>query len=159
MARYDTYTLDAPTHIPAAKKYSVWSALVILCVAFGLPLTIGTMEIRIARNAHAESEAIGQLEAIAKAETAFRDVNHRVSANLAELNGLTKPDPSYRYEYRQQAPDGFSVTAEPVEPGKHGKRFFYTDQSGVIRFEVLHPANAASPVVPASGDGKSAGES
>ncbi len=41
--------------------------------------------------------------------------------------------------------DGFTATAEPVTPGTTGTRYFFVDETGVIRAEANGPANAASP--------------
>jgi hypothetical protein len=133
--------------MPSDRK-SFWPALIIVAVAFGLPLTISLVELHIARNAHAETDAIRYLESVASAESEYRKPNKGYTASLAELPNLPKPEPYYRYQYRKTATDGYEVTAEPVEPGKHGRRYFYMDQSGVITYEVLHPATARSPETP-----------
>jgi type IV pilus assembly protein PilA len=39
----------------------------------------------------------------------------------------------------------YSNTAAPVTPGTTGQRYFYTDQTGVIRFNASAAATAASP--------------
>jgi hypothetical protein len=41
---------------------------------------------------------------------------------------------------------GYAITADPVE-NKSGLRFFFTDQSGVIRFSTTRRATAASPPI------------
>ncbi len=38
----------------------------------------------------------------------------------------------------------YSITAQPISPGTTGQRYFYTDQSGVIRGSQGTPANASS---------------
>ncbi len=38
----------------------------------------------------------------------------------------------------------YSITAQPVTPGTTGQRYFYTDQSGVIRANPSGTANASS---------------
>jgi hypothetical protein len=134
--------------MPSEKKYSIWPALFIICVAFGLPITIGTIEVRVARNAHAETVAIQQLQAIAKAENDYRHAHNRFSTNLAELSGLPQAENSYQYDYRQLSPDAYTAVAGPTQPGKHGKRYFYMDQTGAVHYELLRPAGPASPEVP-----------
>jgi type II secretory pathway pseudopilin PulG len=44
--------------------------------------------------------------------------------------------------------EGFSVTADPVNRGATGKRSFYMDQTGIIRFENDGPASATSEQLP-----------
>lgn len=46
------------------------------------------------------------------------------------------PDPNGKYT-------GFTVNAAPVDYGHTGQRYFYTDQTGVIRQAVSSPATAA----------------
>jgi hypothetical protein len=138
--------------MPSDKKYSIWPALFIICLAFVVPITIGTAEVRIARNAHAETSAIQQLQAIAKSENTFRDANHRFSTNVEELKDLPKPEDLYQYDYRQLSPQSYVATAAPKQPGKHGKRYFAMDETGVVRYELLRPATTTSPEVPPIGN-------
>ena len=130
------------------KKYSFWPALLIVCLAFGAPLWIGTLEIRIARNAMVETSAMQYLEAIAESETVYHQAHQSFAQSLEDLGALPAANKDYAFTYRQPTADTYSVTAEPREPGKHGKRYFYLDQSGVIRYEVLHPATSSSAIAP-----------
>jgi hypothetical protein len=41
----------------------------------------------------------------------------------------------------------FSITAEPIQKGTTGERYFFTDQTGVIRVETGKPATAESPPI------------
>jgi prepilin-type N-terminal cleavage/methylation domain-containing protein len=45
-------------------------------------------------------------------------------------------------------PEGFICNANPVSPGQTGNRYFYVDQTNVIRFHLGAPANSASTPVP-----------
>ncbi len=45
-------------------------------------------------------------------------------------------------------PDAYTVNANPVSPGQTGERYFYVDQTGVIRFALGGPANATSTPIP-----------
>jgi type II secretory pathway pseudopilin PulG len=42
-------------------------------------------------------------------------------------------------------PNAYSIQADPVESGATGRRHFFTDESGVIRFERDRPARETSP--------------
>ncbi len=44
--------------------------------------------------------------------------------------------------------DTFSITAAPFVPGQTGDRYYFVDQSNVIRFNTGGPANAASTPIP-----------
>jgi hypothetical protein len=56
----------------------------------------------------------------------------------------------YYFHYAPGEPDNlgritsFSITADPVTPGTTGVRYFYTDQSGVVRVNLSPPADAES---------------
>ena len=41
----------------------------------------------------------------------------------------------------------FEIHADPISRGNTGRRSFYADQTGVIRFNSLGAANAASPIL------------
>lgn len=41
-------------------------------------------------------------------------------------------------------PDRFAVNANPISPGQSGERYFFVDQTMVIRFDTLGPAGPAS---------------
>ena len=138
--------------MPKDKKYSIWPAAFIICLAFLAPVTIGTIELRIARNAHAETDAIQKLQAIALAENEYRKSMNRFSSSLEELKVFPRSEDFYRYDYRQLSPDSYETVAAPKQSGKHGKRFFYVNQTGVVHYEFLRPATATSPEVPPIGN-------
>jgi hypothetical protein len=69
-------------------------------------------------------------------------VSEQLAAPLAVRNG-------YRFVYSpEQDADrinwSYRILAAPVEPGATGVRYFFTDQTAVIRASVGIPANAAS---------------
>ena len=45
-------------------------------------------------------------------------------------------------------PDQFTVNANPISPGQTGDRYFYVDQTNVIRWKLGGPADANSTPVP-----------
>ena len=60
----------------------------------------------------------------------------------------------YQFDYRatEDGPgggenSGYAINANPVKPGATGNRYFYTDQTGIIRGETDSPATANSPPV------------
>ena len=131
------------------KKSSPGLIAIILVVAFGLPIAIGWMEIRMARNAQAETGAIDYLKAVAKTETDYRKANDTFAEKLDDLKGLPKPDGTYKIGYKKVTSDSYLAMAWPTRPGKHGRRYFFMDQTGLVRYEVMHPAGPMSPEVPA----------
>jgi type IV pilus assembly protein PilA len=45
-------------------------------------------------------------------------------------------------------PDAFTVNANPVSPGQTGEKYFYVDQTNVIRWKLGGPADSNSTPVP-----------
>jgi len=43
--------------------------------------------------------------------------------------------------------NSYTVTAKPVTPGTTGQRYFYTDQTGVIRYNATGAASKTSPPI------------
>ncbi len=56
----------------------------------------------------------------------------------------------YRFAYTAEDTDGdgkldaYAISAEPIASGQTGVRYFFTDQTGVIRYEAGSPASAES---------------
>jgi type II secretory pathway pseudopilin PulG len=78
----------------------------------------------------------------------------RASANHADLvDGVltagTKSGYIFRYEAfstsGRRILDAYTISAQPVTPGTTGQRYFFTDQSGVIRMQNDGPASKRSP--------------
>jgi len=44
--------------------------------------------------------------------------------------------------------DSFTLRASPIVPGQTGNKFFFTDETNVIRFSLAGPATAASTPIP-----------
>lgn len=93
------------------------------------------------------------LAALAAAQPPYLDRRFQGAAAGGPLFG-------YRWTYavgppRQQAvgnvnyvlQDSYTLWADPVVRGVTGRRSFYTDQTGVIRFELNGPAGPASPAI------------
>ncbi len=45
-------------------------------------------------------------------------------------------------------PDRYTINANPLSPGQTGQRYFYVDETGVIRFALGGPAGPGSTPVP-----------
>lgn len=52
----------------------------------------------------------------------------------------------YRFTLRP-TDQGFTVNADPIIPGSTGARYFFTNESGVIRWSTGGPAGPRSPVL------------
>lgn len=72
-------------------------------------------------------------------------------ANLIDPMLATGTKAGYVFTYAARDMDGngsfdtYTLTADPVKPGNTGRRYFFTDESGVIRSEMNSPASASSP--------------
>lgn len=44
--------------------------------------------------------------------------------------------------------DSYTIQANPIVPGQSGSKYFFTDESNVIRFSLLGPATVASQPIP-----------
>ena len=117
----------------------------------------------------AETVAVGSLRTLNTANVAYHAAYGGFPLSLAHLGPAENRsetaadliDPSlasgtrngYNFIYSAERTDekgkvvAYTLHAEPTEPGKTGKRYFFTDQSGVIRFEVMGRASVNSPPV------------
>ena len=69
------------------------------------------------------------------------------SADLVDsvLSGGTKSGYTFSFTAGSGTPStGYSVTANPINRGTSGQRGFYTDQSGVIRYDATTTATSTS---------------
>jgi len=126
-------------------------AIILIIAAISVP---NLLRSRMAAN---EASAVGSLRAINTACVAYlttfggfppelRNLGSSgqatsSSADLLDnlLAGGTKT--GYTFTYTAGAPAGgvipvYSITASPLVPNETGQRYFFTDQSGVIRFNV-----------------------
>lgn len=107
----------------------------------------------------AETSAIISCRAINVGCQSFYGANP-ARAYPAALSDLTAPTPpyldavlgggtkqGYQFVYTQLDTQHFEVRGAPVTPGVTGARFFYVDQTGVVRVNVSGPAGPADPPV------------
>jgi type IV pilus assembly protein PilA len=64
-------------------------------------------------------------------------------------NAGTTPKSGYSFTYTAGTPVGgintsYTLTSQPANPGTTGQRYFFTDQSGVIRYGLSSAATVAS---------------
>ena len=102
-----------------------------------------------------EASAIGNLRTIVGAQVAYHAANFQYTADFADL---TDPDPSFLDGDWAQAKSGynfvlagdtsnFTANANAETYGVTGSKGFYTDASGVIRYETGADATDASAVL------------
>ena len=102
-----------------------------------------------------ESAAVGNLRTIVGSQTAYHAANFAYATDFAELTGATPPfldgdwaAPKSGYNFVLGGSNqNFTANANAVEYGVTGSKGFYTDASGVIRYNDGADADAASPVL------------
>jgi len=105
-----------------------------------------------------ESSAISMVRNIITSQITYSATAGRgnYASDLAALIDLgliavdIKPDGAgeyYGYRIRTTSENGntFTVGADPIVPGETGKRHFFSDESGVMRWSIEGPATSTSP--------------
>jgi prepilin-type N-terminal cleavage/methylation domain-containing protein len=123
-------------------------AIIAIIAAIAIPNLIE------ARKSSNESAAIGALRTMSTAQSIFREgdkdkdgvLNYcsnlgpqsttNTLSNLALIDAVLGSGSKQGYSFKVIAADNFtwSCTASPQVPGKSGDRYFFVDESGVIRF-------------------------
>ena len=109
-----------------------------------------------AKMAANEALAIASLRTLNVAATKYETANGKFPQSLADFGPSWASDSDrhsgYVFEYQPGDVDrvgglnsGYTITAKPVTPGSTGRRFFFTDQTGVIRVESGGVATTDSP--------------
>jgi len=116
-----------------------------------------------ARKSGNESSAIQTLRTVCTSQTMFREYDKdrdgisNFATDVAQLRAAGLVDPNvgtgtkngYAFVMQPVLDSEFQwvMTAVPVAPGNSGDRYFYVDETGVIRFQFLAPATSSSPAV------------
>ena len=135
-------------------------AIIMVIVAIAIPNLLRT---RMTAN---EASAVGSLRALNTASVTYLTIYSGYPPSLASLGPgdaassatadlidsvfASGVKSGYNFAYSAGPRDAtgrvnvYSVTAEPIAPGASGQRFFYTDQSGVIRSNSTGSADVTS---------------
>lgn len=142
-------------------------AIILIIAAIAIPSFLNS---RMSAN---EASAVGSLRAITTAETAYSSTypNIGYSALLSDLaEGAASPciatpvqaclidavlasgsKSGYTITYTQDASStpsvGYQIIANPMTWNATGRRSFFTNQPGVIRFSATGPATPADPTI------------
>ena len=134
-------------------------AIILIIAAIAIP---NLLRSRIAAN---EASAVGSVRTINTAEVTYASTypNQGFAAALSNLGGTTPCTPSTTtgclidqtlasgsksgYTFTATATGTapltiYGVNAAPITPGTSGQRYFYSDQSGVIRFNLTAAASS-----------------
>jgi type IV pilus assembly protein PilA len=137
--------------------------LLIVIAVIGIISAITAPNLLASRRAANEAAATASLRAIASAQAAYMntygnganyatDLTDLGSKNLIEerLSYASKPIKSgYVFEIDNAVgePSRFTCTATPTSPGSSGTKYFFVDNTGVIRFNMSGAADASSTPV------------
>lgn len=126
-------------------------AVIAVIAAIALPSLIES------RKASNESSAIGSMRALIPAQELYRQKCPAVCfagslQNLEDAGVIddvlgTGTKGGYRFKIFYADPYTWNAKAAPEVPGKTGDRWFYVDDSGVIRFTTGGPADAGDTPV------------
>ena len=119
-------------------------AIILIIAAIAIP---NLLRSKMAAN---EASAVGSLRTLNTSSVAFSTTYGNYPTKLTDLGPSTAPTSTaadlidsalvsgsksgYSFTYSSATPyQQYSITAGPTNPGVTGQRYFFTDQSGVIR--------------------------
>jgi len=126
-------------------------AIILIIAAIAIPNLLRS------KIAASEASAVGSLRTINTASVLYSTSYGNYPSALASLGPSTAPTSTtadlidsalvtgqksgYKFTYSSPSPyQQYSITASPITPGVTGQRYFYTDQSGVIRVDLTQTA-------------------
>ena len=138
-------------------------AIILIIAAIAIP---NLLKARIAAN---QASAVGSLRTIVTSEVGYQSSYGVFSPTLAALGGVQPCTSSaataclidqtlatattaatgksgYFFTYAA-VPGGFTINGDPSTPGTSGDMHYFTDNSGVIRFNAAAAATIASPAL------------
>ena len=128
-------------------ELAVTVAALSIVAAIAIP---GLPRARISAN---EASAIRNLKTLAVSNGHYRarfgsypaSLSNLVNAGYLDSSGSSPFKAGYTFTYTLSSMDHFEATAKPTRPGETGKRYFFVDETSVIRFSELGPAGGGSP--------------
>ena len=136
--------------------------LLIVVAIIGIIVAIAAPNYQASKRASNEAAAISALRTVGSAQLIYRQVNGggvNFAGSLVDLgpsganlldNVMGSAAVVTKSGYEFTIIGGgvtFEATADPVTPGSTGKRYFFMNVPGVIRFDTAGPADANDPPV------------
>ncbi|MBN1444389.1 MAG: prepilin-type N-terminal cleavage/methylation domain-containing protein [Planctomycetes bacterium] len=124
-------------------------AIIAIIAAIAIPSLLN------ARKAGNEASAISSLRTLTTVNEQYRTRFQTYSDTLANLSNATYIDSvlgagqksGYTFAYANPSINTWNCTADPTDPGVTGDRYFFADQTGVIRFSATGTATTADPPI------------
>jgi len=123
-------------------------AIIAIIAAIAIPSLLN------ARKAGNEASAVSSLRTLTTVSETYRSRFQSYAGTLGQLSASNYIDnvlgsgtkAGYSFNYTGTA-DSWTCTASPVATGTTGDRYFFVDNSGVIRFSSSGPATSASGAI------------
>ncbi len=142
------------------KRYSVGFSLIELLIVvaiIGIIAAIAVPNLLTARRTAHEASAIAIVKSLVKAEgmyfsshgnqVTYGTLDDLVTRNCIDDSLLTGARNYYTFQVNLNTPINYSITATPGTDAASQMRYFYGDETGVIRQAIGVIATAASPPV------------
>jgi type IV pilus assembly protein PilA len=150
---------------PLGGEKNAGFTLVELTIVVAVITIISAVAIAIINNARLaanETSAMATLRAVVSANVQYRLRFRDYAGSLQDLHDSgyleagnvlgVKAGYTFSYGLVGGPPAGdFTIQADPTDPGLSGTRFFFADQSGVIRFSTTGTAGSSDPPVDSGG--------
>ncbi len=128
-------------------------AIILIIAAIAIP---NLLRSKMAAN---EASAVGSLRTLNTSSVSFSTTYGNYPTQLTDLGPSTSPTSTaadlidsalvtgvksgYSFTYTSPSPyQMYSITASPITAGVTGQRYFFTDQSGVIRYNLTTTASS-----------------
>jgi len=141
-----------------SRGFSLIELLIVIAV-IAIVAALAVPSLMSSRKAAFEAAAIGYIRTWSSAQEIYHNLHSCYADDDEQLLAaglIGNPDPERMgYNFSIDNPAGSQTqwwgTASPNDPGVSGDRYFFIDQTGLIRWSVGGPANVGSPPLDSSG--------
>ncbi len=136
------------------KAFTLTEIMIVVAVIMILAFMIVPNMLRANITAN-EAAAIASLRALFTGLQIYYVQNAReYPQELSDLQGYVSEKLAsgekggYKFIYTRDNEDMFHINANPRTPGRTGVRYFYLDETNIIRYNETQPASSSDPQVP-----------